>query len=278
MYNKEQVSGWIEIEDLLREVYNEGLKVYRDKGLVDDSLFYPIIEKYTRRFNTRLVNIKSAIIHVVNFKGELPSDLGAIRALFKGESYSVEYKNPSLQVEYEPVICKERPCEPPLISENGNKYYLNQKFDTYTIEFHNIMPLSVNKITQKNFCAPGFKNLSRERVSIQNGVLNAEFRTGTIYMEYESNETIGLIPDHPTLKEALKKICVHQGLQNVFLNGEADVLQRVQYMQSFAIAAENQLNALVKMRSVQEMVAFKSKMVAQYNLFDNMVKYSNYNG
>jgi len=46
---------YIDKEDLLREVYNTGLRSFRSMNLIDDSLFYPIIDYWLMTLKIKMM-------------------------------------------------------------------------------------------------------------------------------------------------------------------------------------------------------------------------------
>jgi hypothetical protein len=170
------------------------------------------------------------------------------------------------------VLCKERPCEAPMINCDGSKYYLNQRFENYNIELQHIVPLSIHK-SSKEYCSSGFQNISNDFVTIENGFLNTEFRDGTIYLVYESVENDGMIPDYPKLTDAIKTLCIYEAFKVMFMNGEQDIVTRLQYIEPKAVIAENIIKSIAKEQSFQQILNFKSSMVARYNIFDKLTQF-----
>jgi len=263
---------YIDKEDLLREVYNTGLRSFRSMNLIDDSLFYPIIDYWLMTLKIKTQIIKSQIVNIKNFKGELPEDFFKLKSIVRSDRYNFTYTNPSIQVDYEPVLCTERPCEAPLVNCDGSKYYLNQKFEKYTVHFDNITPLSVHK-TSKGHCSDGFQNLSSDFVTIENGTINTEFREGVVFITYESIENDGMIPDYPKLKEALKTLCTYEAFKTMFMNGEQDVISRLQFIEPKAAIAENIIRSIAKEQGFKQVLQLKSDLNSRYNVLDKLTRY-----
>lgn len=266
--------NYIDRDDLLMELRNSNLRSYFASNLLDDSLFYPIIDYCLSILKVKTQKYKSQVVKIDNFKGGLPEDFFKLQSIVKGESYNFTYTNPVIQVDYEPVMCHEKKCNPPLVHCDGSKYYLTQRFEDYNFSFNNIVPLSIHH-SSKNSCSNLFKNIGQEKVSIENGFINTEFRNGFIYITYESNENDGLIPDYPKVKEAIKTICLYRAFEIMFLNGEQDLSSRLGYLQPQMVAAENILRLVAKEQGFNDIMKWRNVMVSRFNVFDKLTKPTN---
>ena len=263
---------FIEKEDLLREVYNEDLASLKRSNLIDDSILYPTIDECIAILKVKTKVVKAHVIKIDNFKGELPEDFFKLISAVTCDRYEYTYTNPSIQIDYEPVVCHQRPCEEPMISCNGDKYYLNQRFENYTIHFDTVRPLGVKKVN-KNICSDMFKNWGKECITIENGYINSEFRCGYIYISYESIENDGMIPNVVEVKKAIKTLVSYKGLYNAWVNGEADLIQKVQYLERRAAIAEDTLKLWAKRLNHTQINNLRHYMISRYNVFTKMVNY-----
>lgn len=263
---------YIDRDELITELKVSALKTYFYLGLIDESVIYPIIDNCLSTLKCKTSIVKPLYLNVNSFKAELPEDFFKLKSIIKCESYKFTHTNPSIQIDYEPVLCTQRPCEEPLVNCDGSKYYLNQKFERFVFEVNDIQPLKVEK-NSRNKCCKGFTNEGSETVSIQNNYINTEFCNGIIYITYESTENDGMIPDNPKIKEAIKNICIYESFKVMYYNGEQDIFQRMQHSEQKASIAYNILYTFAKGNELDKFLQFKQSLINRYNIFDKITRF-----
>lgn len=258
--------NFIDKQELTKAVFLK-LYSYKNLGLMDESMIYPIIDNCLAVLGWKIKVFKYQVIKINDFKGELPEDFFKLLSIVKCDSYKFTHTNPSIQIDYEPVVCTARPCEEPLMNCDGTGFYLNQKFERFVFEANYVVPLKIEKVSN-NKCFDYFEKT--ESVSIQNGYLNTEFREGVVYIHYESIENDGMIPDVPIIKEAIKNICIYELLYILYLNGEQDLQQKKDYAKEAAVIGYNILHNEAKSNTFKQFLEIKKHLNSRYNIFDKM--------
>jgi hypothetical protein len=245
---------YIKIDDLLEEVYNEGLDRYRKSNQIDDSVLYGKIDECIA-FVKQPKILKCVTIKVSNYKADLPADFFKCKLLYQYKEEIIILPYGNNHQEYVEV-CEPRTCEEPKISCDGTLYYIDQHFTNYGIRYKSVEPLSLDK------CKPN-------SVSIENNELTTPFECSNVYCLYYSTEGNGLIPDIPKIKEAIKTIVIYHGFRYLYLKGMNDLIQRVQYMERLAAIAYNVLQTYKDKLSFKDMQNLKNMKVSLYNAKKN---------
>lgn len=262
---------YIEIEELLEELYNADLRSYSQTSLIDDSLFYPVINQVLATLKIKTKVLKQEIIEIREFKGELPNDFFKVKEVFTCEKIKHTFTNPTVQVEMKKVESLNK-CDINYLSAEGGGVIMVQKFEDTIFEFDTIIPLNVHK-SSKSYCCNDFIANSNNFISIQNGHINTEFREGNLVMVYESTENDGKIPNYEKLKTAIKTLCTYEAFKVMFLNGEQDVIQKLQYIEPKAAIAFNIINAIAKEKSFGDFRSWKQLQNSKYLIHSNLIKY-----
>lgn len=259
---------YIEIEELLEELYNSDLRSYSQTSLIDDSIFYPVINQVLATLKIKTKVIKQDIISIHNFKGELPSDFFKVKEMFTCKKITHTFKNPTIKVETKKLDSLNK-CDINYINTEGNNIIMVQKFEDTIFEFDSIIPLNLHKSSISYSC-DNFISNSKNYVSIQNGFINTEFREGDLVMVYESTENDGKIPNYEKLKSAIKTLCTYEAFKIMFINGEQDIIQKLQYIEPKAAIAINIISNIAKEQSFSNFREWKKMQNSRYLIHNKL--------
>lgn len=275
---------YIEASEIIREVKNE-LFTYFDRGILDESFLYPIIRTCLSQMGLRILPTKSEVVKVEDFKADLPCDFyKAIMMVGCGleEIRDVDYTNAKFE-EYEVTdlnICEQRCdyCE----DECGNLYGIKQYYNTFSATYTELYPLSIKD--SKPYCLDScFQYVGRgNEVTIKNGKIYSNFREGHIFIEYltnlESDSGDLLIPDNQVIKDWIKMEMMFVCFRKLYLNNEADVQQRLNWIQNQLSIYQVNARALYKNWTVRDFYDLRKTLYSRFHKYNTGVygKYYRY--
>ncbi len=283
--NKE--SDFISASELLLEVENT-LISFHERSLIDDSLYYPIIKRSLSKLGLRALPTTNIVVQIKDYEGTLPYDffklLKAVGCASVTQFQTNE--NPSVYEVYnsdkflsfnDDYLLKPNEVR---IDEEGDEYYVIQRYETFGLRYTDFFPLSVSGSSYQ-YCTEGCINkkvLSQNQIDISGRKITASFAEGSIYIEYlqslEQETTDGmdlLIPNFGPITSWIVYQCIFKGLEKVYLNSEADVLQRLQYIKEQVSIAEINAMSFISRHSVKEFYTARKQLFSRYNKFNQMV-------
>ena len=243
------------------------LQVFDDANMIDEDKCIKIIMQCNEKLGQRIYKSKSCKINVNDYRGAMPSDLWKIENIFalsthqhSGLTYAegggiigstqityTEYVPPKIlskdvstlttKCATEVSCCTETPCSTGCGGTCGKITYLTQEQKQY-IEYNHtqLIPLTLSTSTLNNCVdySPCSKYRGEFSVNIEDGEFEFSFETGTIYLSYLGNmvdeDGEVLIPFHPMLNQYYEFALKEKILQDIYLNTQADVIQRLQYV------------------------------------------------
>lgn len=271
--------SYISAQDFLNEVKNK-LKVQYQKADIDDSLMYPVIRHCLSKMGAKVYPVATDTVYVSNYIGELPKDFYKLVLALGCYSYTVKQTNDSPQLydvtesQIEDFLVT-KPSKT-WVDDCGDNFYIIQRYETFDITYHETYPLSVSKSSIPSCVNNCFnKNvLSPHQIEIKNGKIYAGFTTGVVYVEYlkklETEEDL-IIPDYPQITEWIKDACIVEGLESIYLSGNGDVVQRLQYMQQELSKSEANARTFIKAFEFSDLYELRKIFYKRYNKFNNMV-------
>lgn len=278
--------NYIPVSQLFNEVKNE-LSSYFEKGALDESYLYPSVRVCLAKMGLRILPVKKDVIRVENFKTELPCDF--YKLLFAvacgAEQFAeLDYLNTKLE-EYtvdSPTaidVCSTRCdyCE----DACGNLYGIRQYFNTYAVEFKQLYPLKITSDAKPYCTEECFKYHQKgNEITIKNRHIYTGFEAGTIYIEYLTNleeEEELMIPDDERILDWIKHEILFVCFRKLYLNGDGDVVQRLQWVtQQLAISQVNASN-LYKRFTTKEFYDLRKTLYSRFHKFNTAVYGKYYN-
>lgn len=276
---------YIPAQELIKETKNE-ISSYFEKGSLDESLLYPIIRTCLSKMGLKILPVKKTVLKLDNGKVELPCDFYKMDfALGCGfcQNIGIDLNVPQF-LEYEVSgfnIC-ETECD--FCSDDcGNVYGIRQFYNTWTTEFSELFQLTVGTDAQP-FCTSGcFEDLRRSRgneITIKNGHIYANFLEGYIYIEYltnlESDDGDLMIPDQQTIKDWIKHEMLFVCFRKLYMNNDADVQQRLQWVQSQLGIYQANAQSLYKRWEVSEYYDMRRLFRSKFHKYNTIVYGKNY--
>jgi hypothetical protein len=230
---------YISGEIIANNVMNS-LKTYFEKGLVDESHIYKPMRSCLNRIGLKVFPIRYATIPIIDKIGELPCDyMDVLSAIGVAECKVLDYNPDQFKVVETPTthytlstpVCSRVPSTP-CQDECGNLYELVQEFDIYKLTLNQLFNVTVK--TQDNSGSVNvLQQSSQEEIVIKDNKIFANF-DGYVYLEYLADlieKTDIKVPDYSQITDWIEMEIMVECLRSIYLNGEADVLQRLQYVE-----------------------------------------------
>ena len=272
---------YIKLSELVSSVKSD-LYLYADSGLIDDDRIIKIVAECNEKLGQRIYKSRECKITVKNFKSEIPSDLYKVENLIATEVLH--------EIDIDPIVrarqlefVYEKPKDTTNIITYGkmacvdscdNCYWVqdrNPRFNTEKrVVFEKFIPLQLsstvyNKCIEYSPCTRAKKDYS---VDIEDGLFKFSFECGEIYLSYLGNlvsdDNEILIPFHPKLNSYYEFAVKEKILEDIYLNSEADVIQKLQYIsqkkrEAYAVAWD-----FANTREVNEWNKIQKKLQAEY--------------
>lgn len=269
---------YIDAQEVIKEVKNE-LSSWFEKGALDESYLYPVIRACLGKMGLRILPVKQEIVKVEDFQADLPCDFYKLATAIgcgMEEWYDVDYSNSSF-VEYQVSGLQTCECVYDYCQDNcGNMYGIQQYFNSYSVQFTDLFPLAVSNDARPFCIGECFKfHGAKDEITIKNGKIYTNFKTGSIYLEYltnlESDSGDLMIPDNETIKTWIKSELRFAAFQKLYLNIEGDVQQRLQWLQQQV--AINQVNAMNIYRhwTVRDYFDLRKLLYSRFHKYNSVV-------
>lgn len=248
---------YITLTQLLSSVKSD-LNLYDDAGLIDEDRVIKIIAECNEKLGQRIYKPKECKIVVKDYKASIPEDLYKIQNIFATKtmaSYNtnaffgarqVEFTETKPEDETKIITYGKMGC----VDSCNNCYWVadrREKSSVSEIVYQTIYPLSISNSVQ-NKCLPysPCTNWKGEyQVDLDENDFNFSFKEGEVYVSYLGNledENGELqIPFHPKLNSYYEYSVKEKILEDLFLNSEADVVEKIRYInekkrEAYAIA------------------------------------------
>lgn len=230
------------IAQLIAEITSGGFAQYEEAGLIDHISLRTWIRNELKRFGGNLTSRQELILHVKDGKAKLPLNFWQLYLAVKCEIKHYESTDPE-KVLQNSFFFKER-VEGIQEWNNQNESYDNESYKYVREDFYfhkakasffygNPSYLRLVKGVDKSLINSDCPNLRRalvgtnpNEISIRNEVLTANFREGTIYMQfdglYEDEDGHVVIPEtqHNRLKEYLIYYCRMKILEDIIMGDD----------------------------------------------------------
>lgn len=261
---------------LVANVMNK-IPSYFESGIIDESLLFKALKSGLDRMGHKIMPIREAYIKIEDKQGILPKDFfKAIKLIGCNVMEFYDIENP-----YQTRITERSIIEIPVCKsvcnsctdECGNVYEMMQEFDAIKVKSKEYFEVKVDS-SNKDICEGDLcYNDSPYTVSLKNGKIYANF-TGYIYIEYLANlETCEdfLVPDYTQITDWLENLMMIECFEKIYLNGDGDVIQRLQFLNGKAINLEAIARGFWKQVEMQEVHDLKKILRNRYAFYKNIV-------
>lgn len=285
--NLDKEVNYITATELLLEVQNT-LSTFFERSLLDDSIFFPVIKRCLDKLGMKVLPISRIVIPIKNYEGTLPFDfykLISATGCFEYEKKWID-ENPQVYEVYDSDKFKSyydyyllKPTEV-RIDPFGDEFFVMQRYETFAVRYNGFYPLSIAH-TSYGQCASGCLNksvISPNKIEINGKRLLTSFSEGSVFIEYLQSlekETVDgvelVIPNYSPITEWIIYKCIYKGLEKIYLNQEADVQQRLQFIgQQLAVSEANALTFVSK-SSIKELYDYRNLFFSRFKKFNDMV-------
>lgn len=272
---------FIKLSELMSSVKSD-LSLYDDSGLIDDDRVIKVIAECNEKLGQRIYKSRECKLTVENYRAHIPQDLFKIENLLATQIINIENFSTNAiqarQLEFTHV----KPEDTTKIITYGKMGCVDSCNECYWVEdrrpcpttdklvFERLIPLELstslyNKCTEYSPCARYDKQY---KIDIDNDEFKLSFEEGELYLCYLGNLTSEEgeieIPFHPKLNPYYEYAVKEKILEDMYLNSEADILQKLQYVslkkrEAYAIAWD-----FANTREVNEWSKIQKKIQTEY--------------
>lgn len=239
---KSQRFQYISFKQLMYSI-TQDLHLFDDSALVREDNLLKVVHYCNDKLGIRLHESKQCIIPIKNGKGDLPTDFWKIEMIFATQVVNapqtltmipqnvVEYTTAPETVKQPIVNIRKIACKDLCCNTMWAVKYQNTEPVT---KIETIVPLSMSTNCQNhstNYCP---RSKGQYSVDIQENIIKTSFDEGEIFLCYlgllEDENGDPMIPFHPLLNDYYEYSLKERVLENIYLNSESDVLQKLQYI------------------------------------------------
>lgn len=230
---------YITFDQLMASVETD-LSKFADNGMINRGSCIKIARKVNHDLGLKIFQEKETVLKVQDYKADLPADFMYLQmALICGKPQ--EYNMPAGTVwgthtQEHNVSANCVNPDSACLSSNGTSYWVTQVYKEKTVKVANLSPIILSKRSLK-FCADNCVNNTWSgayEIDIQEGQAVVNFKEGEVYINYLADmvdeENNILILDHPLLTPYYETAIKKHILENLFINGDADVERRLGYI------------------------------------------------
>lgn len=237
---------YVKLSQILASVKSD-LNLYDDAGLIDADRIIKVIAECNEKIGLRIFKSRECKIKVCDYKAPLPGDFYKIENIFATEIVNIININPTFgarQVEFK----SEKPKDTTKIVTYGkmgcvdscnNCYWITDRTpepNFSQIQYERLVPLILTDRVN-NHCieySPCNKYRGEYKVDLNEEEFTFSFESGEIYLCYlgslisEDGEIE--IPFHPKLTPYYEYAIKEKVLEDMFLNSDADVINKLKYI------------------------------------------------
>lgn len=271
---------YIKLSELMSSVKSD-LSLYDDAGFIDDDKIIKVIAECNEKLGQRIYKSRECKITIANYKADIPKDLYKIENILATQILNVASFNSPIQARQLEFLDSKPENTSKLITygKMGCKTSCNDCFwvedrrepsKTQKLIFERFVPLQLsnslyNRCTEYSPCTKYDKEY---KVDVEDNLFKFSFEKGEVYLCYLGNLISDdgdiEIPFHPKLNPYYEYAVKEKILEDMFLNSEADVTQKLQYIaekrrDAYAIAWD-----FANTREVNEWNKIQKKLQAEY--------------
>lgn len=261
---------YIDSEIIVNDVKNR-MAAYFASNKVDESIFPRVIRRCVGQMGLKILPEKRGVVHLKNYKAELPEGLRQITLVMmceRGHEYVKDNLRSGTQVQVIEIGDKCNVC----LDECGNtiKLVYEDVYQKMTYEHFNLLKPSKGAISHcANNCLNRRSRCSEEfDVSENRGVktITTTIPEGPLYIEYLSDlegEDGFMIPDNETVKDWIFEELRREAYTAMYDNGE-DVLQRMQHSERELNIKQERARQIYTRREVHEYYSMANRLAHRY--------------
>lgn len=264
----------------------KALHSYLAAGMLDRGDFYRWIKEIITKLNVPAYSPVHRIQNIEEGKLIIPDDVYQIWALYKYDAIPKTKKLQEITPEFETETiqryecyneCSD-PCDVHHIEHKYNtmivKHYIDNSWWENTYEQGNLLQLKNYKIDICDKDGPSFKIKNDLQVTMDNNYFYFNFDEGAIYLQYYKimldEDGLPMIPDVTQIEQAIEYYIMYKFLQQVYINGEENVLQRMQFMRLeydnyYRIAAN-----WVRLPTAKSLIEYGKLLRNKYKVFERV--------
>lgn len=237
---------YIKLSALMSSVKSD-LNLYDDAGMIDEDRIIKVIAECNDKLGQRIYKSRECKLIVVNGLADIPEDLYKIENILATQIVNATKTNPNFgasQVEF----LTEKPKDTSNIIAYGSMSCTDNCNNCYWIEnrkainkdtqitYERFIPLELSnslykKCTEYSPCNYHSKDY---KIDIEDNKFKFSFKEGEVYLCYLGNLTDENgdieIPFHPLLNPYYEYAIKEKILEDIYLNSESDVIQKLQYI------------------------------------------------
>ncbi len=287
MIQLDKEDNFITAKELLYEIKN-AVPTYFERGIIDDSIFYPHISYCLGLLGLKVYPTGSVVVPIRNYKGQLPYDFYKMVSAVGCFNYVVtsnpDYNNPKLYDVAEEQITNYLISKPSITGkdENGENFYIIQKFEQFSVEYSSYSPLTLSKASH-NYCTKDCHNKQQgeaNQIEIQKsqGQVITNFETGSIYLEYLQKLEVDtdegkdiLIPDFQQVRKWIKDYCIMELFRYLLNNTTLDIQYRLNLATQQESVSQSNARSFVKRFEFSDLYQLRKLLYSRYTKFHEIV-------
>jgi len=271
---------YIKLSELMASVKSD-LSLYDDSGLIDEDRIIKVIANCNEKLGQRIYKSRECKLTIENGKADIPRDLFKIENVVGTQILNVETTSTGIQARQLEFLYKEPKDKTKIITYGkmactdscDNCYWVEDRRQPYKeskLIYERFIPLTLsnsiyNKCTEYSPCK---KTGGNYKIDIEDESFKFSFNCGEVYLCYLGNLVTEdgeiEIPFHPMLNPYYEYSVMEKILEDMFLNSEADILQKLQYItvkkkEAYAVAWD-----FANTREVNEWNKIQKKIQAEY--------------
>lgn len=272
---------YIKLSELMSSVKSD-LNLYDDSGFIDEDKVIKIIAECNEKLGQRIYKSRECKITVSNYKADIPTDLYKIENILATQILNVTNFNPSAIQARQLEFLDVKPTDTSKVITYGKMGCVDNCNNCYWVEdrrtvaktqkliFERFIPLQLssslyNKCTEYSPCS---YNNKEYKIDVEDNFFKFSFEKGEIYLSYLGNliseDGEIEIPFHPKLNPYYEYAVMEKILENMFLNSEADILQKLQYISQKKKDAYSVAWDFANTREVNEWSKIQKKLQTEY--------------
>ena len=246
----QQQEPYITSEELFNSI-KEDFYSYDNAGLIDEGQFYRHVTYILGLLGIAWYKEEEDFFEIKGYTTKLPKDFYLLDQAYRCKPYTnvngpVQPDGVILterRFDHYPVDCNTNICDP---CENVDTNCVLNKFqqlvvqrDTFVHRYHDFTLLSIGNKKTKSMCTGKCANLfstEMDSITIQGGSIFTNFKDGNVYIKYyafpiDPDTGLPLIPNNEKVMKCMEYYIKSKILENFWVNGDADVAQKITYFQ-----------------------------------------------
>ena len=237
--------AYITSEELFNNI-KEDFYSYDNANLIDEGKFYKYVTYIIGLLGIAWYKPEDEMLDIVRYSSKLPNDFYLLDAAYACDlerENNIQPKGVLLTQRNFNHYSDECNTEPCADCHVPTKCVFNE-YEQILVQRNNIVNtyskprlLRIGNSKTRSMCQSDCFNLgsnSSDTITIQNGKLFTNFETGSVYITYSAfplDESTGLplVPNNERVIKCIEYYIKSKLLENMWVNGDADVAQKIQY-------------------------------------------------